>query len=430
MHVTVISLNGLQELSGGGLYLRSLVSGLLQTEGVAQVQVISKKIHGAGRVFGHERVTEVELEKNTTVDILARARLQPTFLGHHARRIVRACAASDLVVLHNSRGGLILAQLRKAWPGRKFIVCSDNVEYDLQRQKAGAQSLPRSLVARLEAFQIRRAEACCLAADHMTFITAQDRALFAQLYGGPAHAEILPITVPDPYADGRGAPPPGKGMPWAVNGAPSEGSREPPHDKAVLQQGSAVSQAGGGPVLFTGHFGFAPNQHALQVLLQVASTLNQGRVERDMIRFVVAGAGLDRLPPPGAPGVVYHAAPDIGQMDALFRSAALYVAPVVWGSGMKTKVAEALSYGLPVVALPHACVGYEPVLAHPAARSVLAVAQDAPGLANLLATRLDTLCAQDRQRARQVFLDHYSMAAQSARFLHIFRTILLLGQNG
>ena len=46
-------------------------------------------------------------------------------------------------------------------------------------------------------------------------------------------------------------------------------------------------------------------------------------------------------------------------MDAYFRKASLSVAPVFDGAGMKVKVAEALSYGLPVVGTSHAFTGYD-----------------------------------------------------------------------
>lgn len=46
-------------------------------------------------------------------------------------------------------------------------------------------------------------------------------------------------------------------------------------------------------------------------------------------------------------------------MSPFFRNALLYIAPIFNGAGMKVKVAEALSYGLPVVGTKHAFIGYE-----------------------------------------------------------------------
>lgn len=47
------------------------------------------------------------------------------------------------------------------------------------------------------------------------------------------------------------------------------------------------------------------------------------------------------------------------EIAPFFKRASVYVAPVFSGAGMKVKVAEALMYGLPVVASLHALMGYD-----------------------------------------------------------------------
>lgn len=46
-------------------------------------------------------------------------------------------------------------------------------------------------------------------------------------------------------------------------------------------------------------------------------------------------------------------------MHAYFIDASIYVAPVFAGAGMKVKIAEALMYGLPIIATKHALIGYQ-----------------------------------------------------------------------
>lgn len=48
-------------------------------------------------------------------------------------------------------------------------------------------------------------------------------------------------------------------------------------------------------------------------------------------------------------------------MSPYFSSARVYIAAVFDGAGMKVKVAEALSYGLPVIGTTHAFIGYEDI---------------------------------------------------------------------
>ncbi len=42
-----------------------------------------------------------------------------------------------------------------------------------------------------------------------------------------------------------------------------------------------------------------------------------------------------------------------------FKEAAVYIAPIFSGAGMKVKVAEAMSYGLPIIGTSHAFMGYD-----------------------------------------------------------------------
>ena len=80
MKVLLISPNGLQELSGGGLYLRSLAQALCGVRGVSQVTVVSKDM-GDGEIFDFpSHCQRVYLEKNKTRDVVARLRLYPTYL--------------------------------------------------------------------------------------------------------------------------------------------------------------------------------------------------------------------------------------------------------------------------------------------------------------------------------------------------------------
>ena len=57
--------------------------------------------------------------------------------------------------------------------------------------------------------------------------------------------------------------------------------------------------------------------------------------------------------------VQIYSSPSREFMDELFRSSDFYVAPVFSGSGMKVKIAEALSYNLQVVSSEHAAIGYD-----------------------------------------------------------------------
>lgn len=50
---------------------------------------------------------------------------------------------------------------------------------------------------------------------------------------------------------------------------------------------------------------------------------------------------------------------NIADMSELFSKAGIYIAPIFWGAGVKVKICEALSYGLPIILTNHANIGYD-----------------------------------------------------------------------
>lgn len=82
------------------------------------------------------------------------------------------------------------------------------------------------------------------------------------------------------------------------------------------------------------------------------------------IKICVVGKGMENM---RAQLEISSRVEVIGPVDRLadwYRRARFVIAPIFAGSGMKTKVAEALMYGKKVVGTPEAFSGYEDVLAH------------------------------------------------------------------
>jgi glycosyltransferase involved in cell wall biosynthesis len=137
-------------------------------------------------------------------------------------------------------------------------------------------------------------------------------------------------------------------------------------------------------------------------------------VPRISIKTVVVGNGLeamkDRLELKGNVVVV-------GAVDSLagwYRDAHVVVAPIFDGSGMKTKVAEALMFGKRVIGAPEAFSGYEDAL--PAAGEICCTADEFVAALN---RSLDApFCAKDEQ-LRSIYERHYSYAAARQRLEQI-----------
>lgn len=367
INVLIVSLNGVQELSGGGLYLRSVVSAFAGLEGVVDRLTVLSKDVGEQKVALPQGAQYVYLQKTLSSDVLSRAMLNPTFLGTSVGLIARHAREADLIVLHNSRCGRILTSLKRRFPGKKFGIISDNSEYDLRRQHE-AGSLLRRLEKAIDVHEIYAAEQRCLNADFISFITRKDLSVFAARYGQPRLHGILPITV------------------------------EPGMQASALRGQERIR------AIFTGHFGFAPNVGALETFAQVAAS-HAARAGLPVV-FAAAGAGVSRCAVPGGQ-VEKLESPSAAQMQAFFRNASVYLAPVSWGSGMKTKVAEALSYGLPVICLPNAAEGYEDVLASERHARVIEVVHNGEQMADALGRLLAD--PAELMRRRQLALEAFGL---------------------
>jgi len=135
-------------------------------------------------------------------------------------------------------------------------------------------------------------------------------------------------------------------------------------------------------------------------------------------RTIVIGQGfeqhqeeLERFPNMEVVGAVHSVAP-------WYRNAEFVVAPIFEGSGMKTKVAEAMMFGKPIAATAEALVGYENVV--PEAANVC---EDREEFIEAFSTFDDNGWGISPERSRELFARHYSEAAAKSRFEELFKSI-------
>jgi len=384
--VLLVSPNGLQELSGGGLYLRSIAQSLCNSPEITELTVISKDVGRRDAFEVSSKCRALYLRKSAWRDVLARVVLCPTFLRTYRSAITAQARSADVIMFHNSRCGGLMRHARRKVPGKTYAILSDNVEAELKRQHRETNML-RKVTNDLETWIIRRNEALASAADLMTFITEADRTLFSECYGAPRRDGILPIALP------RGN---------AIAGG--EGS----------QQGRPAR------VLFTAHFGFAPNKKALENFAEVARKFRL--LSPLPVEFVAAGAKAAEAAA-GYPEIHAIDSPSPDLMAATLASASVYLAPVDWGSGMKTKVAEAMSYGLPVICMPNAAVGYEAVLSDPGFQGTVHVVDSISRMAEVLHNFLQSPDLRPgREKVLGAFDTLYSYASQTRRLENLLLT--------
>ena len=114
-------------------------------------------------------------------------------------------------------------------------------------------------------------------------------------------------------------------------------------------------------ILFTGSLWFEPNVEGIRFFINdVFRYLNN-----KYFKLIIAGKGADIALQGYSEkfnNISIYNSPTEEEMEVIFRKADIYIAPVFHGSGMKVKVAEALSHGLPVICSQHAAIGYDEII--------------------------------------------------------------------
>jgi glycosyltransferase involved in cell wall biosynthesis len=207
------------------------------------------------------------------------------------------------------------ASLPVRGPARVLVVHEPGAAaaHEQRLAAAGARAAQRSLDARAWARWERRALA---GMDAVVAFTEADRATLAQ-YAPPAPAEVIPLPV-----------------------------EVPPE---------AASHAGTEPrtLLFVGDYAHPPNAAAAEALLGDILP----RVRRDLAdaALVLVGQHADRLGALTTPGAT--ATGEVADLRPYLERAALVLAPLWTGGGMRVKVLHALAAGKAVVATPRAVAG-------------------------------------------------------------------------
>lgn len=285
-----------------------------------------------------------------------------------------ATGAVGAVIVDHLNGYAMVRGLPLSVP---IVYVAHNVESEVLRQAAAqlpAWSL-RRLVARLDFARMRRIEAELLArAARVVLIGAADAALPVMRNLGEKVVlwpELPQVKTPQ----------------W--------------------------SHPGGKRLLFVGSAKYFPNRDAIEWLvdqLLPALLANDPAIALDIV-----GTAWEELRPGTAPaGVRFHGFVSDQLLDQLHREAAMFICPVVLGAGIKIKMLEASSYGLPSAATPASLAGIdfltdialriERAAPDVAARDIAALLND-PACLNAQASECARALA-DTIGARASLLDH------------------------
>jgi polysaccharide biosynthesis protein PslH len=219
------------------------------------------------------------------------------------------------VFLNGSNLGRLARSIKRSHPSVQLFTFFHNVEVRFFLGSLRAERNIRAAGVLLANFAAERMAARF--SDRLIALSQRDSEGLRRLYGRPA-TDILPMAMEDQLAAGAQPPPPSA-----------------PQDYALFVGGAFYANQAG--ILW-----FA-DQVAPQVRL----------------RTVVVGRGMEeyraRLERSGKLEVIGP----VEHLDGWYRGAKVAIAPIFDGSGMKTKVAEALMFGKKIVGTKEAFSGYE-----------------------------------------------------------------------
>lgn len=222
----------------------------------------------------------------------------------------------DAIVMDFTKLDYVLEQV----PVDKVIVRAHNVEADYSaRNYEFHKSFSNYLDSR---FAPRREAAILRKIKHLVVLTDKDVARFAELYDlSGMNVVVDPVCI------------------------------EAPENVFFMSSDEHKPCT----ILLTGSLWFGPNYEGVKWFLQ--DVYPKLAFEK---RVIIAGAH-----PNDELKAMASKLPDCEiidtppMMEPYFREADFYIAPVFDGAGMKVKVAEAMSYGLPVIGTEHAFIGYD-----------------------------------------------------------------------
>ncbi|MBY5947415.1 glycosyltransferase [Photobacterium rosenbergii] len=314
----IISADGLSEHTGGGIYLRGVVDGI--KDEFDSTILVCKQCNN-NKAERYNRIDVFEFKRTFFLDLIARLFFQLSFIVLYTPFIISIIKRSipDVIYIHGTKHGFLLKCI-SLFTKKKIILVTDNVESALfKRLYLEEKSFRRKIKLIFELLCIRISESLSINnATVISFITSHDLNVTKEKYKFKQKSMVWPVTIYDDTGKTN-------------------------YDRSSY-------------ALFTGSFKFQPNIDAVNELHSL--------VKSHHCRVIVAGLSASKLDDNLKDHIEVVCTPSEDEMRSLFENALFFISLVRFGSGMKTKVAEALKFGLPVIGTQHSFIGYEDILAN------------------------------------------------------------------
>lgn len=176
------------------------------------------------------------------------------------------------------------------------------------------------------------------------------------------------------------------------------------------------SQRVPGRLLFTGNFDYAPNAEAARHLVADIFPLVRAACPEATLQIVGRNPPAEVLSQPGVIATGF-----VDDIAACYRTAEVFVCPLLSGAGVKNKVLEALSSGLPLVTTSLGIEGIE----HLEADRHYLLADDARGFAQRVVSVLGDAALRQSlgHAARAIVAGHHSWSPIVDRYFDALRRV-------
>lgn len=290
-------------------------------------------------------------------------------VAHIVTRIRRE--AVDTVFVDGSNLGEVVRQIKRSCPGVRVYTFFHNVEARFFLGSLRERVSVRALGVLLANYLAERK--AVRFSDRLIALSERDSRLLGRLYGRQA-TDIFPMALREPLSP-----------------AEEHGALPPRDERFALFVGGAFYANRAGIAWYARHV--APRVH---------------------IRTFVVGRGFECLAGEMALGPNIQVVGEVRSVATWYRRAHFVVAPIFDGSGMKTKVAEALMYGKKIIGTPESFSGYEDIA--PRAGRICATADDFVRAIEAADSFVGEPCDPE---LRAAFESRYSFAAAKRRLQRI-----------
>lgn len=320
MKILLVSDNKIMGFGGGCLEERKYYSGLKRysQDNDVEFKVISPDTD-------IPELFPIKLSKNKFIDILVRMLGHSSYLYYNwlinKKKIVEY--KPDMIVIGRSRFGYMAKYFKKKYPACKIVCNMENVEYDyIDGYFSNTKSILKKLYIQLERKCVKRDEVDAIKyCDALDYLSIRDHKRTHQLYHVNGKREmILPIC---------------------------------------LEKGRTLKfETEKKNVIFVGSLNYSSNIDAITDFINNVWMKNFS--QNDKINLIIGGSNpTDELKAliTKIPNCKLHC--NFDSLESIVPQNSLMIAPIKSGAGMKVKVAETISMGLPIAASDEALVGYD-----------------------------------------------------------------------